>query len=111
MNEKNKNRWLGFKLWWAFFKMHNEKKIMSWLFCSRGYHKIWNGSESYTNSRKTTLKTSFLQCMNCDTLMFPTKKDKENYKKIHEGKRDVFANAIKNIIKTSKKKKTKIKEF
>ena len=88
--------------WWIFIaeiKCHLKK----FFYCNWGWHKIHSGSIKTTNSRGMVIVTNFVRCDNCAKYFFPTKEDKDNFKRIKDQEKDIFRRMFDSILKNTKK--------
>lgn len=93
------------------------------LLCKRGWHKMGRCYMSKTNSKGKYLSVHYLECHNCKTVYFITKRQKNNYLRLKESRRDTRANAFEQIepgakealkkarLAPGKKRKIKVKEI
>lgn len=98
-----KIRWLGWcadvKSWWIRRKH-----------CNKGFHKLSPCSWESTNCKKETLKTSWLECHYCNTLIFRNEEDKKIYLRLKEQEKAYFKNLFKAMMRKATDLEDKIKK-
>ena len=102
-------RYISFRIMlslrWILFK----DRVKRFIYCRRGWHKVRNGSMSTTNSKKQTIETNCVKCVYCNTIFFPTEKDKKNFLRIEEKKWENTKKFIEALTNKKVKNKGKIK--
>jgi len=84
--------------------MHLRKKRLSKKHCAKGWHKFGKCYMSATNAKGKRLSVHYLECYNCGTIHFTTKRQKNIYKRLTERRRDVMRNAFEQLTPDLKKK-------
>ena len=77
-------------------------RIKKSLYCNKGWHKVTSGSIKTTNCKGETITTNFVRCTNCNTHFFPTKEDKDNYKRIKDQEKDFHKKIFGSMLKKFK---------
>lgn len=87
------------KIRWYIFITEIEYHLKKFFYCNWGWHNVHSGSIETINHKSQVIITNFVKCTNCEKYFFPTKKDKNNFKRIKNQEKTICKKAFDILIK------------